>query len=129
LAVKLLYTAFLCVLVPYYWATYTPWNFLYFCDVALLLTLVGLWMESPFLFSTQAVAILLPQALWVGDLSARLLAWVHVTGMTGCMFNADIPLSCEDSRRSTDGSRSSYCGWSPATGTIAGRSGRRWFSE
>ena len=38
LVVKLLYTAFVCVLVPIYWHLYGPTNFLYFCDVALLLT-------------------------------------------------------------------------------------------
>ena len=34
LLAKLAYTAFVAVLVPYYWATYTPWNFLFFCDLA-----------------------------------------------------------------------------------------------
>ena len=38
---KIAYTAFLAVMVPVYWANYGPTNFLYFCDVALLLTLVG----------------------------------------------------------------------------------------
>ena len=80
---KLAYTTFVCVLVPYYWVTYTPWNFLYFCDIALLVTLAALWLESPFLVSTQAVGILLPQALWVVDFAARFVAGVHVTGMTG----------------------------------------------
>ena len=47
--VKLLYPAFVCALVPYYWVAYTPWNFLYFCDLALLITLAGLWLESAFL--------------------------------------------------------------------------------
>ena len=45
--VKVGYTAFLCVLVPYYWRTYGPTNFLYFCDTALLLTLAALWLEMP----------------------------------------------------------------------------------
>src|SRR5437762_974411 len=66
--VKLPYTLFVMVLVPYYWHAYGPMNFLYFCDVALLLTLVALWTESRLLASTQAVAILLPQMIWVIDL-------------------------------------------------------------
>lgn len=63
LPVKIVYTAFVAVLVPYYWATYTPWNFLYFCDVALLLTLVAIWTENALLVSMSSVGILLPQAL------------------------------------------------------------------
>ena len=90
LPVKVAYSAFVAVLVPCYWAWYTPWNFLYFCDVAVLITLVGLWREHPLLISSQAVAILLPQALWVVDFGARLVAGVHVTGMTAYMFNDEL---------------------------------------
>ena len=54
---KLAYTAFICVLVPYYLHAYGPGNLLWFCDVALIVTLVGLWTESRYLFSMQAVAI------------------------------------------------------------------------
>ena len=36
---KLIFTAFMFVLVPVYWYYYGPTNFLYFCDVSLLLTL------------------------------------------------------------------------------------------
>lgn len=92
LQVKIAYTAFLCVLVPYYWITYTPWNFLYFCDIALLVALVALWLENGLLASSQAVGIVLPQLLWVGDFLARLVLGVHVTGMTAYMFDPQIPL-------------------------------------
>ncbi|MFV0367317.1 MAG: hypothetical protein ACK5KM_02540, partial [Hyphomicrobiaceae bacterium] len=44
---KLAYTAFMAVLIPVYWYHYGPSNFLYFCDVALFVTLVGIWRESP----------------------------------------------------------------------------------
>ncbi len=43
---KLAYTTFVAVLVPVYWANYGVTNFLYFCDVALFLTLVGIWLGS-----------------------------------------------------------------------------------
>ncbi len=46
LAVKLGFTAFMAVLVPVYWLNYGPTNFLYFCDVALFLTLAAVWTES-----------------------------------------------------------------------------------
>lgn len=102
---KLLYTAFVAVPVPYYWTEYTPWNFLYFCDVALLMTLVGVWAESALLISLSAVGILAPQAIWVVDFLARAVAGVHVTGITGYMFNPDIPLFVRG--------LSSFHGWLP----------------
>ena len=105
LPVKLLYTAFVAVLVPYYWVEYTPWNFLYFCDVALLMTLVGVWTGNRLLISLSAVGILMPQALWVIDFLARALAGVHLTGMTAYMFNANIPLFVRG--------LSSFHGWLP----------------
>jgi hypothetical protein len=39
---KLAYTAYMAVLVPVYWHYYGPTNFLYFCDVALILTLIAI---------------------------------------------------------------------------------------
>ena len=90
--VKLAYTVFVAILVPWYWVTYTPWNFLYFCDIALLVTGVAIWIESPLLVSMQAVAITLPQMLWVVDLLCRLVAGVHVTGVTNYMFEGSLPL-------------------------------------
>jgi hypothetical protein len=83
LAVKLPYTLFVAVLVPYYWVTYSPWNFLFFCDVALLMTLAALWLESSLLISLPAVGITVPQLLWVGDL----LTGSRITGMTSYMFD------------------------------------------
>ena len=56
---KIVYSAFVAVVVPCYWVTYTPWNFLYFCDVALLVTLAGIWTESALLVSIPSVGILL----------------------------------------------------------------------
>ncbi|HEX4556616.1 MAG TPA: hypothetical protein VH249_21685 [Xanthobacteraceae bacterium] len=85
---KLAYTAFMAVLVPVYWANYGPTNFLYFCDVALIITLVGIWIESPLLVSMCAVGILASQALWVVDFLSNLIG-VPLTGMTDYMFAAD----------------------------------------
>lgn len=84
---KLAYTAFMAVLVPVYWLNYGPSNFLYFCDVALFITLVGIWRESRFLISIPAVGILLPQMLWVADYAAH-FAGLSVTGMTDYMFDS-----------------------------------------
>lgn len=91
LSLKLAFTAFMAVLVPVYWTHYGPLNFLYFCDLALLLTLAGLWLESPLLVSMPAVGILAPQVLWLADFAAN-FAGIHLIGMTDYMFDAGKPL-------------------------------------
>jgi hypothetical protein len=70
---KLAYTAFMAVLVPVYLRNYGPTNFLYFCDVALIITLIGIWIESPLLVSMCAVGIIASQTLWVIDFLSNLI--------------------------------------------------------
>jgi hypothetical protein len=84
---KVAYTAFMAVLVPVYWHYYGPTNFLYFCDVALILTLIAIWPENALLVSMCAVGILVPQTVWVIDFGAG-LAGFQLTGMTSYMFDA-----------------------------------------
>ncbi len=103
--VKLPYSVFVFVLVPYYWKTYGPANFLWICDVALLVTLAALWLENRFLASMQAVAVLGPQMLWVIDFLARLTTGSHVIGQTEYMFDMSIPLFVRG--------LSSFHGWLP----------------
>ncbi len=86
LAVKLVYTAFLAVLIPVYLHSYGPTNFLYFCDVALLLTLAGIWLESPLLVSMPAVGILIPQLLWIVDFVAGFFGF-HPLHIAEYMFD------------------------------------------
>lgn len=89
--VKLAYMGFVCVLVPYYLRTYGPTNFLYFCDVAVLMALVAVWKEDALWASMPAVGILVPQALWMVDFVGGFLG-LHVVGMTAYMFDPGIPL-------------------------------------
>jgi hypothetical protein len=91
LALKLVFTGFMAVLAPVYLANYGPTNFLYFCDVALILTLAGVWMESPLLVSMPAVGILAPQLLWAVEFTLGLVG-VPLTGLTDYMFNPTVPL-------------------------------------
>lgn len=86
-SLKLAYTGFMAVLVPVYWINYGPSNFLYFCDIALLIALAGIWTESRLLISLPAVGILAPQLLWVADYAAHLVGFT-LTGMTDYMFDA-----------------------------------------
>jgi hypothetical protein len=91
LVVKVAYTAFVAVLVPFYLKAYGPTNFLYFCDVAVFLTLASVWTGSPLPASMAAVGIVLPQMVWVIDFLAGLCG-VHFLGMTDYMFQESIPL-------------------------------------
>lgn len=88
---KIAYSLFVAVLVPYYWNAYGPTNFLYFCDVALLLTLVAMWRESALLASMCAVGILLPQVLWMADFLSTAVG-VPLVGMTAYMFDSKYTL-------------------------------------
>ena len=92
LAVTLPYTLFVAIVLPIYWKQYTPLNFLWFCDVALLTTLVGLWLESALLLSMQLIAILLPQFLWQVDFVAHLGTGFNALGLSAYMFDPSIPL-------------------------------------
>ena len=87
LALKLGYSAFMALLLPVYLRTYGPTNFLYFCDVALLLTLAGIWSENALLLSVATVGILLAQLFWLLDFAVRLV-FGRGTGMTDYMFDA-----------------------------------------
>ncbi len=86
LLLKLAYSAFMAVLVPVYLRNYGPTNFLYFCDVALLFTLAGIWLESPLLLSIPAVGIVVAQAFWLIDFAVQLCGR-RLTGMTDYMFD------------------------------------------
>lgn len=90
-ALKWGFTAFMAVLVPVYWVHYGPANFLYFCDVALFLTLAAVWTERPIFASMAAVGVLVPQLLWCVDLALH-LAGFDYAGMTNYMFDAAKPL-------------------------------------
>jgi len=92
LSVKIAYTAFVMVLVPFYLDFYGPANFLWLCDIALLTTVLALWLESSFLASMQLVAILIPSLIWLADFLSRLLAGHFLTRWTHYMFREDIPL-------------------------------------
>jgi hypothetical protein len=103
--VRVPYTLFVAVLVFYYWNFYGPANFLWLCDLALLLTMLALWLESPFLASMQLVAVFVPAVLWLTDFFARLLTGSQLSGMTVYMFRQDIPLVIR--------ALSLYHGWLP----------------
>lgn len=89
---KIAYTLFVCVLVPIYWRRYGPANFLWFSDIALLVTMPALWLESPLLASMMALAVTLPEVAWNVDFFVRLTTGASLMGLSGYMFDRTIPL-------------------------------------
>jgi hypothetical protein len=83
---KLAFTAYMLVLVPTYWHSYGPTNFLYFCDLALFFTLIAFWTERSLFASMPAVGILLPQTLWCIDFFGTMFGHPLV-GLTAYMFD------------------------------------------
>ena len=93
LGVKLIYTAFVCYLIPVYLKQYGPGNFLWFSDIALLLLVPALWLESKLLFSTLAVSVVLLELLWNFDFFVRLFTGKKVVGLSAYMFDSSIKKS------------------------------------
>jgi hypothetical protein len=88
--VKIAYTAFMALMIPVYLKNYGITNFLYFCDVAAVVTLIAIWIESPLLLSAMLVGAFVPQMAWVVDFMGEVVG-VRVMGLTGYMFNAESP--------------------------------------
>ena len=91
-SITLIYTLFVCVLVPLYWRQYGPANFLWFSDLALFIGLAAIWLESSLLASTQAVSVFLLELLWNIEFFAGLITGKQILGLAGYMFKADKPL-------------------------------------
>ena len=91
ISLKISYTLFVCLLVPIYWRQYGLVNFLWFSDIALLLLVPALWLESPLLISMMALAVVLPELVWNVDYFFRLATGVSLIGLTSYMFDATIP--------------------------------------
>ena len=91
-SINLLYTLFVCLLVPLYWRQYGPANFLWFSDLALFIGLAALWLESSLLASMQAVSVLLLELLWNIEFFIGLITGRQILGLAGYMFKSDKPL-------------------------------------
>jgi len=86
------WTSWVVCWVPAYLRQYGAQNFLFFCDLGNFLIAVGLWMESPLIFSWQASSLLLFQSLYTIDLVCTLISGRHLIGGTEYMFDPGVPL-------------------------------------
>ena len=85
---KIAYTAFLAVIVPAYWVRNGVANFLWFSDIALLVTGAALWLENSLLASAMAIGVLLPEAVWNVSYFGRLLTGARISTLADYMFDA-----------------------------------------
>lgn len=89
---KIAYTILVCVIIPVYWVKYGPANFLWFSDIALLLTVPALWLENSLLAGMMAVSVALLEVAWNIDFLGRLITGRNLFGLSKYMFNQSIPL-------------------------------------
>jgi hypothetical protein len=89
---KVVYTLWMAVWVPAYWIDLGAANFLWLCDLANFVVGLAIWLESPLLFASQALSVLLIQILWTIDFFTRLALGFHPIGGTEYMFDAAKPL-------------------------------------
>ena len=83
--------AWLAVWCPAYWSFYGPVVFLNLCDIAVILTCIGLWRGSALLLSTQAVSSLVVDLGWMLDLAWRGFTGRHLLGNTEYMWDPAYP--------------------------------------
>jgi hypothetical protein len=92
LALKIIYTVFVCALVPIYWRQYGPANFLWFSDIALLALVPALWLENAPLVSMMGISVVFFEALWNADFLFHLSTGKSLIGLSAYMFDPKIPL-------------------------------------
>lgn len=88
---KLAWTVMVLVIVVVYWHHHRPANFLWFSDLAILMLVPGLWLESSFIVSLAACMVLVPELLWGVSFFGRLLSLPQVTGLADYMWDERIP--------------------------------------
>jgi hypothetical protein len=62
-------------------------NMMHFCDVGAVIACLGIFMQLPLLFSSQAVGSLIVGVLWSLDIVWRLVAGHHLVGGTEYMWD------------------------------------------
>ncbi|MGH9963044.1 MAG: hypothetical protein ACREBC_39005, partial [Pyrinomonadaceae bacterium] len=75
-----------------YWRVWGLANFLHLCNLAVILTCVGIWWGSSLLISSQAVSFLIAPLFWDLDVLWRLFLGKHLIGGTEYMWDSQFPL-------------------------------------
>ncbi len=73
--IKIFMLAWVVAWIPIYTHYYGWTDFLHLSDIAIAITAIGLWFESPVLLTSQAISTLIAESIWTFD-----VAWAAVTG-------------------------------------------------
>ena len=84
--------AWMVVWLPAYVRVWGWANLLHWCDAAVILTFVGLWLGSARLISSQALSALAAGLLWTANVGARLLVGRFFASGSEYMWDARFPL-------------------------------------
>lgn len=84
--------AWLAVYVPAYAWAYPLWNFLFLCNLGVVLTCLGFWLGSRLLLSSQAVASPVIGLAWTLDVAWKLATGDFLFGGTEYMWDSQYPL-------------------------------------
>lgn len=82
----------LAVYLPTYQSAYGTLNFLFLCNIGVILTAVGLIVRSRLLISSQAVAAPVIALAWAIDAVWKLATGDYLYGGTSYMWDASVPL-------------------------------------
>ena len=82
----------LAIWIPAYWRTWGAVNFLHLCDIAVALTCAGFIFRSRLLLSSQAVASLLVDGVWIADIAWKLAFHRYLLGGEEYMFDSHYSL-------------------------------------
>lgn len=82
----------LAMWTPVYWRIWGAEDFLHVCDIAVVLTCLGLLLSNSLLLSSQAVSSILTDVLWDVDAAWRLVTGHPLTGGTNYMWDTHYPL-------------------------------------
>ncbi len=88
---KIAYTLASVGIVVIYWRKYGPGNLLWLCDIALIVLIPAIWLESALLVSMMAISILVPELIWNLVFWMRLLAGIRIMGVIDYMYDPERP--------------------------------------
>ncbi|HUO35163.1 MAG TPA: hypothetical protein VMU43_09230 [Candidatus Acidoferrum sp.] len=91
-ATRVVAILFLLLWAPIYWHFWGPANFIFLCDIAVILGCLGLASGNPLLISSQAVSILPTSAFWTLDVVWHILFGGHIFSGAEYMFDPQYPL-------------------------------------
>jgi hypothetical protein len=82
----------LLVYLPTYQSAYGMFNFLFLCNIGVILSAIGLMVRSPLLLSSQAVAAPVIALVWSIDVAWKLVTGDFLYGGTAYLWDPAYPL-------------------------------------